>query len=115
MGLRYAEPARGRPVSDFSRSMEDDAILRLWRGWTTPESADRYHEFVATAIFPGILARTVAGPKKLEPIRRPIDDEVEFMTIMRFESWEAGEGFRRSGPRSLGRAACRPRCTRPLR
>ena len=40
---------------------EDEMILRLWRGWTTPENADRYEELIGTTIFPGILARTVAG------------------------------------------------------
>jgi hypothetical protein len=26
------------------RDMEGEMILRLWRGWTTPENADRYGE-----------------------------------------------------------------------
>ena len=29
-------------------------ILRLWRGWTTPEKADRYEELIATAILPAL-------------------------------------------------------------
>ena len=71
-------------------------ILRLWRGWTTLENADRYEELIALAIFPGMLARTIAGLRGLELFRRPIEDEVEFMTLMRFESWEAVKAF--AGP-----------------
>ena len=68
-------------------------ILRLWRGWTTPENADRYEEFIQTAIFPGILARTIAGLKGLELFRRRNEVEVEFMTLMRFASWDAVKAF----------------------
>ena len=71
-------------------------ILRLWRGWTTPENADRYEELIATAIFPGILARAIAGLDGLELFRRPIEAEVEFMTLMRFASWDAVKAF--AGP-----------------
>jgi hypothetical protein len=36
-------------------------ILRVWRGWTTPESADRYEELIRATIFPGILGKTITG------------------------------------------------------
>ena len=39
-------------------------ILRLWRGWTTPENADRYEDLIATAIFPGIPARSDRGTRR---------------------------------------------------
>jgi hypothetical protein len=71
-------------------------ILRLWRGWTTPENADRYEDLIAAAIFPGILARSIVGLEKLELFRRPLEGEVEFMTLMRFKSWEAVKDF--AGP-----------------
>ena len=71
-------------------------ILRLWRGWTTPENAVRYEELIATAIFPSILARAIAGLEGLELFRRPIEAEVEFMTLMRFASWDAVKAF--AGP-----------------
>ena len=45
-------------------------ILRLWRGWTTREKADGYEELIAAAIFPGILARGIAGLEGLELFRR---------------------------------------------
>ena len=71
-------------------------ILRLWRGWTSPENADRYEELVRATIFPGILARSIAGLEGLELFRRPIEAEVEFMTLMRFSSWDAVKAF--AGP-----------------
>jgi hypothetical protein len=76
--------------------MEDEMILRVWRGWTTPENADRYEELIRTAIFPGILARSSAGLQGLELFRRPLGAEVEFMTLMRFTSWDAVKAF--AGP-----------------
>jgi hypothetical protein len=71
-------------------------ILRLWRGWTTAESADAYEDLIRTAIFPGILARSIAGLEGLELFRRPIEAEVEFVTLMRFTSWDAVKAF--AGP-----------------
>ncbi|HEY5205918.1 MAG TPA: antibiotic biosynthesis monooxygenase [Roseiarcus sp.] len=71
-------------------------ILRVWRGWTNPENADRYEELIGTTIFPGILARSVVGLEGLELFRRPVETEVEFMTLMRFTSWDAVKAF--AGP-----------------
>jgi hypothetical protein len=76
--------------------MEDEMILRLWRGWTNPENADRYEELIRTTIFPGILARSIAGLEGLELFRHPLEAEVEFMTLMRFASRVAVEAF--AGP-----------------
>jgi hypothetical protein len=78
------------------RKQEDEMILRVWRGWTTPENADRYEELIRAAIFPGILARNISGLEGLELFRRPLETEVEFMTLMRFASWDAIKTF--AGP-----------------
>ena len=51
---------------------------------------------LSQTIFPGILARTIAGLEGLELFRRPIEAEVEFMTLMRFASWDAVKAF--AGP-----------------
>ena len=71
-------------------------ILRLWRGWTNPENADRYEDLIRTTIFPGILARSIAGLEGLELFGHPLQAEVEFMTLMRFTSWDAVKAF--AGP-----------------
>jgi hypothetical protein len=75
---------------------EDEMILRLWRGWTTTENADRYEDLIRSTIFPGILARSLSGLEGLELFRRSVEAEVEFMTLMRFTSWDAVKAF--AGP-----------------
>jgi hypothetical protein len=71
-------------------------ILRSWRGWTTPDNADRYEELIRSTIFPGILARGIAGLGRIELVRRESGEEVEFMTLMEFASWDAVKTF--AGP-----------------
>ncbi|MGB5751147.1 MAG: hypothetical protein WBM69_29530 [Desulfobacterales bacterium] len=68
-------------------------IARLWHGWTTPEYADVYENLLKTEIFPGIAAKGVAGYRGIQLLRRAQDEEVEFITIMEFDSWEAIKQF----------------------
>jgi hypothetical protein len=69
-------------------------IGRIWRGWTTIENADSYERLLKEEIFPGIAAKGVQGYKRIQLLRRPIaNQEVEFMTIMWFDSWEAVQQF----------------------
>jgi heme-degrading monooxygenase HmoA len=68
-------------------------IGRIWHGWTTPEKADSYENLLKTEIFPGIAAKNVDGYRGIQLFRRPADGEVEFMTIMWFDSWEAIRQF----------------------
>ncbi len=68
-------------------------IARVWHGWTTPDNADVYETLLKTEIFPGISAKGVEGYRGIELLRRPLESEVEFVTIMRFDSWEAVKAF----------------------
>ena len=68
-------------------------IARVWHGWTTPESADAYEALLKTEIFPGIAAKNVEGYRGIELLRRPLKDEVEFVTIMWFDSLAAVKAF----------------------
>ncbi|RMH16110.1 MAG: antibiotic biosynthesis monooxygenase [Acidobacteria bacterium] len=68
-------------------------IARIWHGWTTPQNADPYQRLLEEEIFPTIAAMEVAGCRGVELLRRPLDDEVEFVTIMRFETWQAVRDF----------------------
>ena len=68
-------------------------ISRLWHGWTTPEDADSYETLIRSAVFPGILGRNIEGLERLELHRRPLRAAVEFVTAMRFASWDAVEAF----------------------
>ncbi len=68
-------------------------ILRIWHGWTTPENADAYESLLKTEVFPGIAAKSIAGYRGIELLRRPLKNEVEFITIMRFDNLQAVKDF----------------------
>ena len=68
-------------------------IARFWRGWTTPTNADAYEALLRTTIFPGIRQRRIAGFQGIELLRRPAGPEVEFVTIMWFDSLQAVRAF----------------------
>jgi hypothetical protein len=68
-------------------------ISRIWHGWTAPENADRYETLLKSEIFPGILARNIAGFRRIDLLRRALEGEVEFITVMLFDSWEAVKEF----------------------
>jgi len=64
------------------------AVKRIWHGWTTPENADAYQKVVLGEVFPSIEAKKIPGYRGIELLRRERGDEVEFVTIMSFESIE---------------------------
>lgn len=68
-------------------------IARIWHGWTTPDNADVYETLLKTEIFPGIAAKNIAGYRGIELFRRDVGDEVEFVTLMRFDSLDAVKAF----------------------
>jgi heme-degrading monooxygenase HmoA len=68
-------------------------IARIWYGWTSPQNADAYEVLLKTEIFPGILARNIAGFRRIELLRTLAGDEVEFATVMWFDSLEAVKAF----------------------
>ena len=68
-------------------------IARIWYGWTTPENADAYEALLKTEIFPGILARNIAGFLRIELLRAPAGEEVEFATVMWFDSLQSVKAF----------------------
>jgi heme-degrading monooxygenase HmoA len=69
-------------------------IGRIWHGWTKPENADEYERLLKEEIFPGIAGKKVPGYRGIQLFRRPLDnEEVEFVTIMWFDSWEAVKQF----------------------
>jgi antibiotic biosynthesis monooxygenase (ABM) superfamily enzyme len=70
-----------------------EVILRVWRGWTRPELADSYETLLREQIFPGIEARRVPGYLGITLGRRVQDDEVEFVTLMRFQDLDSVRAF----------------------
>lgn len=68
-------------------------IVRLWHGWTTPANADAYERLLEEEIFRGIASRAIPGYRGIELLRRSAGGEVEFVTVMRFDSIEAVRVF----------------------
>lgn len=66
-------------------------IARVWRGRTTRENAAAYEELLGTTILPGI--DRVVGFRGAELFRRELGDEIEFMTVTRFDSIDAVREF----------------------
>jgi heme-degrading monooxygenase HmoA len=64
-------------------------ISRIWHGWTSLENADTYENLLKDEIFVGILDREIPGFIDIQMLRRSLETEVEFVTIMRFESLDA--------------------------
>jgi antibiotic biosynthesis monooxygenase (ABM) superfamily enzyme len=77
------------------------AIKRVWHGWTTPENADAYEKLLQEEVFPGIEAKQIPGYRQIELWRREHGDEVEFVTVMTFDSLQSvidfqGENYERA-------------------
>ncbi|MGH8809652.1 MAG: hypothetical protein ACREX0_17400 [Noviherbaspirillum sp.] len=68
-------------------------LTRIWHGWTAPENASAYQNLLLTEIFPGIAGRNVPGYLGISLVRRDIANEVEFATIMWFDSIDSVKAF----------------------
>ena len=68
-------------------------IARIWHGWTTRANADAFAKLLIEVVVPGFEARAVAGFLHIDLLRRDAGDEVEFTTIMIFDSIEAVKRF----------------------
>ena len=64
-------------------------VKRIWHGWTAPENADIYQKLLHDEVFPGIEKKNIKGYKSIELMRIDHEDEVEFMTIMAFDSLDS--------------------------
>ncbi len=68
-------------------------ICRIWHGWTTPGNADAYEQLLREEIFTGIADRAIEGFRGIELLRRPAGAEIEFVTIIWFETIESVRTF----------------------
>jgi len=68
-------------------------ISRVWHGWTTPANADAYETLLKSEIFVGIQNRRIPGYRGIHLFRRSLGAEVEFVTVMWFDSLEAVRAF----------------------
>ena len=77
------------------------AIKRVWHGWTTPENAEAYRTVLEGTVIPGIEAKEIPGYRGIELLQCRHENEVEFVTIMTFDSLQnviefQGENYERS-------------------
>ncbi|MBE0692628.1 MAG: antibiotic biosynthesis monooxygenase [Aquamicrobium sp.] len=68
-------------------------IKRIWHGYTTPERADDYEALLRAEVIKGIEGKAIPGFRRIEVLRRPLADEVEFITIMEFETLDSVKAF----------------------
>ncbi len=68
-------------------------ICRIWHGWTNHQNADAYEHLLQEEIFVGIANRAIKGYRGIQLLRRPLDSEVEFVTLMWFDSLDAVREF----------------------
>lgn len=68
-------------------------ISRIWHGWTTHQNSDVYEKLLKEEIFVGIENRHIHGFQGIQLLRRELDDETEFITIMTFDTLESIKEF----------------------
>lgn len=68
-------------------------ISRIWHGYTTFENADAYERLLKEEIFVGIKSRNIKGYKGIQLLRRIINCETEFITIMWFDFLDSVKEF----------------------
>jgi heme-degrading monooxygenase HmoA len=59
-------------------------IARVWHGYTTPDNADAYEAMLKPELLPGLSSKK--GFRGSYLLRRSVNTEVEFITIILWES-----------------------------
>jgi heme-degrading monooxygenase HmoA len=62
-------------------------VARVWHGFTRPEHADAYESMLKPELLPGLSQ--VNGYRGSYFLRRTIGDEIEFITIILWDSLDA--------------------------
>jgi antibiotic biosynthesis monooxygenase (ABM) superfamily enzyme len=68
-------------------------IARIWHRWTKPADARAYENMLRNEIFPSIAARNISRYCGAELFIREDGNEVECVTLLRFDSKEAVKEF----------------------
>lgn len=76
-------------------------IARIWHGYTTNENAGAYEKLLTTEIFESIANKKMKGYKGIQLLKRELENEFEFITIMWFDKIEnvrefMGENYERA-------------------
>jgi heme-degrading monooxygenase HmoA len=76
-----------RHPADPRRRDPNAAIARVWHAWAAPEKANEYEQYVSQEVIPGYVG--MPGYLGAAYHRRDDGDEVEFLVITRWESFDA--------------------------
>lgn len=68
-------------------------IYRVWHGTTLATNAENYEALLMNTVFPRIAEMRVEGYRGIQLLKSEKPGEVEFITIMAFESREAIKQF----------------------
>ncbi|MBD0370473.1 MAG: antibiotic biosynthesis monooxygenase [Pyrinomonadaceae bacterium] len=68
-------------------------ISRIWYGWTSHDNAAAYQSLLEDEILPGIAGRRIEGYRGAHLLRRDLESEVEFVTVLWFDSLDAVRDF----------------------
>ena len=68
-------------------------VSRIWHGYTSHENADAYEGLLKGEIFTGIEGRKIPGFQGIQLFRRNLANEVEFITVMWFDSLYSVRAF----------------------
>ncbi len=68
-------------------------IARIWHGYTTQANADAYEKLLKQEVFTSIEEKQVKGYLGIQLLKRQLESEVEFTTIMLFEKLESVKQF----------------------
>jgi len=68
-------------------------ISRIWHGYTTHENAGKYETLLREEIFTEISKKNIKGYCGIRLLRRELENETEFITIMQFDSIAAVKEF----------------------
>jgi heme-degrading monooxygenase HmoA len=82
-------PVSGVRYDKEQQRRVETMISRIWHGWTIPARADAYEELLKREIFAGIQGRRIPGFQSIQLFRRDLGGEVEFVTVMWFDSLES--------------------------
>jgi hypothetical protein len=68
-------------------------IARIWHGYTSIENAPKYEKVLKHEVIPSIEDKKIQGFRNISVLRRTLNAEIEFITIMRFDNLECIKDF----------------------
>jgi len=69
-------------------------IWRVWHGWTKLDKADAYEHYLREELFPRVKRElTARGYRGFQLLRAQRDAEVEFVTMLAFDSIQSVKSF----------------------